>query len=34
MEETYVMNQCKEDVCYVSTQFHKDMQIARLKLLF
>ena len=29
MDETYVINQCKEDVCYVSTQFMKDMQIAK-----
>lgn len=31
MDETYVMNQVKEDVCYVSTQFNKDMEIARSK---
>ena len=30
MDETYVMNQMKEDVCFVSTQFQKDMEIARL----
>ena len=30
MDETYVMNQCKEDVCYVSTQFNKDMKLSRL----
>ena len=29
MDETYVMNQCKEDVCYVSTQFNKDMKLSR-----
>ncbi|GFO33396.1 F-box/WD repeat-containing protein 7 [Plakobranchus ocellatus] len=29
MDETYVINQMKEDVCYVSTQFSKDMGIAR-----
>ncbi|BFZ09744.1 hypothetical protein BsWGS_12783 [Bradybaena similaris] len=31
MDETYVINQMKEDVCYVSTQFNKDMSIARCK---
>ncbi|KAI8752843.1 actin-related protein 6-like isoform X1 [Biomphalaria glabrata] len=31
MDETYVINQMKEDVCYVSTQFKKDISIARLK---
>ncbi|RUS92155.1 hypothetical protein EGW08_000008 [Elysia chlorotica] len=31
MDETYVINQMKEDVCYVSTHFNKDMNIARLK---
>ncbi|KAK3578879.1 hypothetical protein CHS0354_010239 [Potamilus streckersoni] len=31
MDETYVINQLKEDVCYVSTQFMKDMEIARKK---
>ncbi|CAH1798890.1 unnamed protein product [Owenia fusiformis] len=31
MDETYVMNQLKEDVCYVSTQFWKDMDIAKKK---
>ena len=29
MDETYVMNQVKEDLCYVSTNFLKDMDIAR-----
>ena len=29
MDETYVINQMKEDICYVSTQFFKDMEIAR-----
>ena len=29
MDETYVMNQCKEDVCFVSTDFNKDMATAR-----
>lgn len=28
MEETYVMNQVKEDACYVSQNFIKDMEIA------
>ncbi|KAK3564712.1 hypothetical protein QTP86_024889, partial [Hemibagrus guttatus] len=31
MDETYVINQVKEDVCYVSQDFYKDMQIAQLK---
>jgi len=31
LEETYVMNQVKEEVCFVSTQFDSDMNIARLK---
>ncbi|KAM9471210.1 actin-related protein 6 [Clarias gariepinus] len=31
MDETYVINQVKEDVCYVSQEFYKDMQIAQLK---
>ncbi|XP_062573518.1 actin-related protein 6-like [Saccostrea cucullata] len=29
MDETYVINQVKEDVCYVSTQFMKDMETAK-----
>ena len=29
MDETYVINQMKEDVCYVSTQFNYDMDIAK-----
>ena len=29
MDETYVINQMKEDVCYVSTHFNHDMKIAR-----
>ena len=29
MDETYVMNQLKEDVCYVSTDFAADMCIAK-----
>uniref|UniRef100_A0A1A8N6Q1 Actin-related protein 6 n=1 Tax=Nothobranchius rachovii TaxID=451742 RepID=A0A1A8N6Q1_9TELE len=28
MDETHVINQVKEDVCYVSQQFYKDMEIA------
>jgi len=31
MDETYVINQMKEDVCYVSTQFNYDMNIAKKK---
>ncbi|CAH8573808.1 unnamed protein product [Schistosoma curassoni] len=27
--EIYIMNQCKEDVCYVSTDFWQDMKISR-----
>jgi actin-related protein 6 len=27
LEETYVMNQCKEDVCFVSSDFNRDMSI-------
>ncbi|XP_074643022.1 actin-related protein 6-like [Tubulanus polymorphus] len=29
MDETHVMNQCKEDVCYVSQDFYHDMNIAK-----
>lgn len=29
MDETHVMNQVKEDVCYVSQDFYKDMEIAQ-----
>lgn len=29
MDETYVINQVKEDVCYVSQDFYKDMQVAQ-----
>lgn len=29
MDETYVINQLKEDVCYVSTQFNTDMLTSR-----
>eukprot|EP00064_Thunnus_orientalis_P019654 superscaffoldBa00005014_g19780 len=31
MDETHVINQVKEDVCYVSQQFYKDMETAQLK---
>ncbi|KAF6117226.1 actin related protein 6 [Phyllostomus discolor] len=31
MDETHVINQVKEDVCYVSQDFYKDMDIAKLK---
>lgn len=31
MEETYVMNQVKEDMCYVSTDFNQDLKIAKMK---
>uniref|UniRef100_A0A3Q3JV91 Actin-related protein 6 n=1 Tax=Monopterus albus TaxID=43700 RepID=A0A3Q3JV91_MONAL len=31
MDETHVINQVKEDVCYVSQHFYKDMEIAQLK---
>nr|XP_057931278.1 actin-related protein 6 [Doryrhamphus excisus] len=31
MDETHVINQVKEDVCYVSQDFYKDMSIAQLK---
>ncbi|KAH7714207.1 Actin family protein [Aphelenchoides avenae] len=30
LEETYVINQCKEDVCYVSLNFDADMLASRL----
>ncbi|CAJ0959672.1 unnamed protein product, partial [Mesorhabditis belari] len=30
-EETYVVNECKEDCCYVSIDFDIDMKISRLK---
>ncbi len=29
MDETYVINQIKEDVCFVSTDFNIDMKIAK-----
>ncbi|CAL1591942.1 unnamed protein product [Knipowitschia caucasica] len=31
MDETHVINQVKEDVCYVSQDFYKDMEIAQRK---
>lgn len=31
MDETYVINQVKEEVCYASTDFDNDMRIAKLK---
>lgn len=31
MEETYVMNQCKEDLCFMSTDFDRDLKIAKMK---
>lgn len=30
MDETYVINQVKEELCYVSTDFELDMKIAKL----
>ena len=29
MDETHVMNQCKEDACFMSTDFWKDMETAK-----
>ncbi|VDO44181.1 unnamed protein product [Onchocerca flexuosa] len=29
MEETYVMNECKEDICFVADDFVKHMEIAK-----
>lgn len=29
MDETYVINQVKEEVCYVSTNFDNDMKLAK-----
>uniref|UniRef100_A0A915Q1C2 Splicing factor 3B subunit 4 n=2 Tax=Bilateria TaxID=33213 RepID=A0A915Q1C2_9BILA len=29
MEETYVMNECKEDICFVADDFAKHMEIAK-----
>ncbi|XP_044048222.1 actin-related protein 6 isoform X2 [Siniperca chuatsi] len=31
MDETHVINQVKEDVCYVSQQFYSDMEMAQMK---
>ncbi|KAG9490571.1 hypothetical protein GDO78_006089 [Eleutherodactylus coqui] len=31
MDETHVINQVKEDVCYVAADFYKDMEVAKLK---
>ncbi|GFS66812.1 actin-related protein 6 [Trichonephila inaurata madagascariensis] len=31
MDETYVMNQVKEDVCYVSTDFWNELKVAKLR---
>lgn len=31
LDETYVINQVKEDTCYVSDDFYRDMNISRLK---
>ena len=31
MDETYVINQLKENLCFVSNQFMADMEIARLQ---
>lgn len=31
LDETYVINHCKEDCCYVTTQFNKDIEIASQK---
>ncbi|CAB4028392.1 Actin-related 6, partial, partial [Paramuricea clavata] len=31
MDETYVMNQVKEDACFVSEDFYKDVEMARIK---
>lgn len=31
MEETYVMNQCKEDLCFISKDFNQDLKIAKTK---
>ena len=32
MDETYVINQCKEDTCFVSTDFNADMATAQKKM--
>ncbi|XP_020909427.1 actin-related protein 6 isoform X2 [Exaiptasia diaphana] len=31
LDETHVINQLKEDTCFISNQFYKDMEICRLK---
>uniref|UniRef100_A0A6G1SDJ2 Actin-related protein 6 n=1 Tax=Aceria tosichella TaxID=561515 RepID=A0A6G1SDJ2_9ACAR len=31
MDETYVINQCKEDVCFVSTKFHEELKTCEQK---
>ena len=31
MDETYVINQAKEEVCFVSQDFYKDMELAKLR---
>ncbi len=31
LDETHVMNACKEDCCYVSMDFHEDMKKAALR---
>ncbi|XP_068452640.1 actin-related protein 6 isoform X1 [Clinocottus analis] len=31
MDETHVINQVKEDVCYVSQQFFRDMEVSQMK---
>ncbi len=31
MDETYVINQVKEDVCFVSNNFKKDMEVSHEK---
>lgn len=31
LDETYLINQVKEDLCYVSTDFWKDLEIAQKK---
>ncbi|XP_025018237.1 actin-related protein 6 [Tetranychus urticae] len=31
LDETYVINQCKEDCCYVSSQLYKDLETCREK---
>jgi len=31
LDETFVINQCKEDCCFVSTQFFKDLETCKVK---